>query len=320
VPRRITQAFGRESATCLPGSVFALTWPLQRIDRRPGRRIIVSDRKTADCRTLIVDELNAHAIDLENVRVVRRGYSILDRIFLRVAPGACCAILGPNGSGKSTLLAVLSGYVWPTSGTVRVGGQAYGEVELARIRRTIGLIEPSRSPAFDDTMTVREVVATGLFGTIRLPWYEEVPPDGHDRLEAEIRSFGLDPLADSAFSQLSTGEQMKALLARAMIGAPSLLLLDEPTAGLDMGARAACIGALDRLLARPRHPTVVLISHHLDELPRSVDQVVLLKQGSVFDAGPPGAVLTSQNLSRLLDCRVEVLRSNGRYVASVEEQ
>jgi iron complex transport system ATP-binding protein len=316
----MTGAFGRDALTGLAGFAFVLTWPLGGIDTRPGRPIMVSDRKTTDCRTQIADELNAHAIDLENVRVVRRGYSILDRVSLHVAPGSCCAILGPNGSGKSTLLAVLSGYVWPTSGTVRVGGQAYGEVELGRVRRTIGLIEPSRSPAFDEGMTVREVVATGLFGTIRLPWYEEVPPDGHDRLAAEIRSFGLDPLVDSAFSQLSTGEQMKALLARAMVGNPNLLLLDEPTAGLDMGARATCIGALDRLLARRRHPTIVLISHHLDELPRSVDQVVLLKHGSVFDAGPPGAVLTSENLSRLLDCRVEVLRSNGRYVASVQER
>ena len=112
---------------------------------------------------------------------------------------------------------------------------------------------------------------------------------------------------------------MKVLLARAMIGEPQLLLLDEPTAGLDMGARAVCMGALDRLLNRRRHPTVVMISHHLDELPRSVSQVVLLKQGRVFGDGSPEAMLTSEMLSGLLDCRVEVLKSNGRYVASVEE-
>jgi len=238
---------------------------------------------------------------------------------LRVAPGSCCAILGPNGSGKSTLLAVVSGYLWPTRGTVCIGGQTYGQVELAQVRRGIGLIEPSRSPMFDERMSVREVVATGLFGTIRLPFHEEVPSAAWDRVENEIRSFGLGGLVNEAFSQLSTGEQMKTLLARAMIGKPRLLLLDEPTAGLDMGARAACIGVLDRLLRRTDHPTVVMISHHLDELPSSVDQVVLLKQGSVFGDGPPAAVLTSEKLSRLLDCRVEVFKSNGRYVASVSE-
>lgn len=263
--------------------------------------------------------MNAHAIDLEQVSVIRRGHPILTGISLRVASGSCCAILGPNGSGKSTLLAVLSGYVWPTSGVVCIGGQTYGQVELAHVRRGIGLIEPSRSPMFDERMSVREVVATGLFGTIRLPFQEEISPKAQNRIKAEMHSLGLGGLANEAFSQLSTGEQMKALLARAMIGKPRLLLLDEPTAGLDMGARAVCIGVLDRLLSRPDHPTVVMISHHLDELPCAVDQVVLLTQGRVFGDGPPAAVLTSEKLSRLLDCRVEVFKSNGRYVASVQE-
>ena len=134
---------------------------------------------------------------------------------------------------------------------------------------------------------MRDVVATGLFGTIRLPFHEEISSQAQDRIEDEIGSFGLTRLADDAFSRLSTGEQMKVLLARAMIGEPRLLLLDEPTAGLDMGARAACIGALDRLLKRADRPTVVMISHHLDELPRSVDQIVLLKGGRMFGAGAP---------------------------------
>lgn len=263
--------------------------------------------------------MNAHAIHLEHISVVRRGHSILTDVSIQVAPGDCCAVLGPNGSGKSTLLAVLSGYLWPTRGAVRIGGSVYGQVDLADVRRTIGLIEPSRSPAFDERMSVREVVATGLFGTILLPYHEEVSAAAWGRVDAEIKSFGLADLAAGGFSQLSTGEQMKALLARAMIGTPQLLLLDEPTAGLDMGARAVCIGAVDRLLNRPDHPTVVIISHHLDELPRSVNQVVLLKHGSVLGAGSPETILTSESLSRLLDCRVEVLQSNGRYVASVEE-
>jgi len=263
--------------------------------------------------------LNAHAIRLENVSVVRWGHSILTDLSLQVPPGGCCAVLGPNGSGKSTLLAILSGYLWPTGGAVRVGDYRYGAVELAEVRRTIGLIEPSRSPAFDERLSVREVVATGLFGTIRLPFHEEIPVAAWDRIDAEIRSFGLDGLGKEAFAPLSTGEQMKVLLARAMIGQPQLLLLDEPTAGLDMGARAVCIGALDRLLGRPEHPTVMMISHHLDELPRGVDQVVLLKQGRIFGDGPPDEMLTSDRLSRLMDCRIEVFRRNGRYVAGVWE-
>jgi len=261
--------------------------------------------------------MNAYAISLQDVSVVRRGCSLLAGVSLQVASAACCAILGPNGSGKSTLVSVLSGYTWPSSGSVSIGGQLFGKVDLARVRRGIGLIEPSRSPAFDEQMRVRDIVATGLFGTIRLPLYRQVEPAQWQRVEAEIDSLGIGAIRDSVFAHLSTGEQMKALLARAMVADAGLLLLDEPTAGLDMGARAACVGALERLLNRPEHPTVVIVSHHLDELPAMVDQVVLLKHGEVFAGGPSEQVLTSDRLSRLFDCRVEVLRSNGRCVASV---
>jgi len=224
-------------------------------------------------------------------------------------------VLGPNGSGKSTLVSVLSGYTWSSSGVVSIGGQVFGRVDLACVRRGIGLIEPSRSPSFDEPMRVREVVATGLFGTIRLPLHQEMGPDQWRRVDTEMGLLGLDGLQDTVFAQLSTGEQMKVLLARAMVAEAGLLLLDEPTAGLDMGARAACVGVLERLLNRPQHPTVLIVSHHLDELPRRVDQVVLLREGKVFAVGAPEQMLTAERLSLLFECRVEVFRNGGRYVA-----
>ena len=166
-------------------------------------------------------------------------------------------------------------------------------------------------------MRVRDVVATGLFGTIRLPLHREVEANQWKRVDAEIEQLGLSAMSEGVFSQLSTGEQMKALLARAMVAEAGLLLLDEPTAGLDIGARAVCVGVLERLLNRQNHPTVIIVSHHLDELPRGVAQVVLLKEGSVFTTGPADQALTSERLSGLFDCRVEVIRTNGRYVADV---
>jgi iron complex transport system ATP-binding protein len=152
-----------------------------------------------------------------------------------------------------------------------------------------------------------------------LPIHQEVKAAQWRRVEAEIEQLGLVAMADGVFSQLSTGEQMKVLLARAMAAEAGLLMLDEPTAGLDMGARAVCVGVLERLLNRKNHPTVIVVSHHLDELPRRVDQVVLLKEGSVFAAGPPDRVLTSERLGVLFDCRVEVIKTNGRYVADVRK-
>lgn len=261
--------------------------------------------------------MNAFTVDLQGVSVLRRGRYLVKDVSLQVPPGTCCAILGPNGSGKSTLVSVLSGYTWPSSGVVAIGGQVFGKVELAQVRRGIGLIEPSRSPAFDEPMRVRDVVATGLFGTIRLPLQQAVKAAQWRRVDAEIEQLGLKAMADGVFSHLSTGEQMKVLLARAMVAEAGLLMLDEPTAGLDMGARAVCVAVLERLLNRRNHPTVVIVSHHLDELPQMVDQVVLLKGGSVFAAGPADQVLTSERLGGLFDCRVEVIRTNGRYMADV---
>jgi iron complex transport system ATP-binding protein len=237
---------------------------------------------------------------------------------MTVEAGRCCAILGPNGSGKSALLAVLSGYLWPTLGTVCVDGQVYGHVPLGEVRRKIGLIEPSRSPRFDDRMRVRDVVATGLFGTVVLPMYEEIAGSRRRRVDDELHAIGMLPMAERAYGDLSSGEQMKTLLARAMVADASILLLDEPTVGLDIGSRAACVAVLDRLLERPDSPTVVIVSHHLDELPRAVSRVVLLKAGRIVGQGSPEEFLTSAHLSALFDCRVDVLRNDGRYVAGID--
>lgn len=255
-------------------------------------------------------------VELRNVSIVRGGHRILDDVSLAVEAGTCCAILGPNGSGKSALMAVISGYLWPSSGAVIVDGQVYGRVCLSDVRRTIGLIEPSRTPAFSGTMRVRDVVATGLFGTLMLPVRRLIDPSQWDRVDAELARLGLAGFGPRLYRTLSTGEQMKALLARAMVADARLLLLDEPTVGLDMGMRAACIAALDRLLARADGPTVVLVSHHLDELPQAVAQVVLIKHGRVVGQGAPEEMLTSETLGELFDCRVDVLRQDGRFLAT----
>jgi iron complex transport system ATP-binding protein len=261
--------------------------------------------------------LKTNAIELKNVGLTRNEHAILNDVSMTVARGTCCAILGPNGSGKSALMAVLAGYLWPSAGTVRIDGDTLGEVSLEEVRRTIGLIEPSRAPKFDNWMTVREVVATGLFGTLMLPLQQDVSSKQWRRVDAELASIGLDVLADQAYGDLSSGEQMKTLLARAMVAEARILLLDEPTVGLDIGSRAACVQVLDRLGTRAHPPTVVIVSHHLDELPHSVSHVVLMKAGTVFAQGDPDAILTSSRLSDLFECRIEVFKNDGRFVASV---
>ena len=255
------------------------------------------------------------AIELKHIGFVRRNNVILDDVSLSVPAGSCCAILGPNGSGKSALMAVLSGYLWPSTGTVVVSGRRYGQVSLADVRRTIGLIEPSRAPKFDARMSVREVVATGLFGTIMLPLHREVDASQWQRVESELGPLGLATIDDRAYGNLSSGEQMKTLLARALVADAKILLLDEPTVGLDIGARAACIGVLDELMQRTAPPTLMIVSHHLDELPRAVGHVVLMKAGRLVAQGDPRRMLSSARLSALFDCHVDVMEKDGRFVA-----
>jgi iron complex transport system ATP-binding protein len=200
---------------------------------------------------------------------------------------------------------------------VVIDGQVYGRVVLAEVRRSIGLIEPSRVPAFGPRMAVREVVATGLFGTIMLPLHRDVESSQWQCVDEELESVGMEALRDRAYGALSSGEQMKTLLARAMVARPRILMLDEPTVGLDMGSRASCIGALDRLMERAEPPTVVIVSHHLDELPRAVNRVALMNGGRIVELGAPRELLTSTHLSALFACHVDVLENDGRFIASV---
>lgn len=255
-------------------------------------------------------------VNLKNVSLVCDGHNILTDITWQVSQGQCCAVIGPNGAGKSALIAVLSGYCWPNRGSVSVLGQTYGCVNLQSVREGIGLIEPSRMPDFSGRMTIRDVIATGLFGSIILPLHRKIKNKEWEKVDSQISFFGLQSLSATQMRKLSTGERTKTLIARAMVAEPKLLILDEPTAGLDMGNRAIVVKILNRLCKRTNPPTIVIVSHHMEELPRSLDQVVLLRNGMIVEQGKPEEVITSNNLSKTFNCQIQVLKNNGSYLAS----
>lgn len=255
-------------------------------------------------------------ISLKNVTVVRDNFTILSDISLEITPGRCCAIIGPNGAGKSALMAVMSGYLWPQDGSVSVLGNTYGEVDLQEIRSKIGIIEPSRMPHFDETLTVRDVIATGLFGTLMLPFYRRITNQQWKKVDSQILSFKLQKQKSLPLGTLSTGEQTKVLIARAMISQPQMLILDEPTNGLDMGNRTMIVNILNNLQKHKNPPAIIIISHHLDELPNHVDVAVLLKNGKIVSQGKPKNVLTSTNLSETFNCKVKVIRHRNSYLAT----
>jgi iron complex transport system ATP-binding protein len=254
---------------------------------------------------------------------VRRGESwILRGVDWSVPAGACAAVLGPNGSGKSTLARILACHLWPTEGEASVLGGRLGEANLPEIRKGIRLVQPAGPYDVDPSLTAREVALTGFFGTIGL--YDHFT----DAMDAEARRLlaqvGLAHVADHTYATLSSGERVRALIARALAVRPGLLLLDEPTAGLDLLAREQVLATVQRLFEDgdgagdgAARPTVVMITHHVEELPPATAHVLLLSEGRVAARGTPEQVLRAEVLSRAYDFEVQVRRSNGRYYVEV---
>lgn len=262
------------------------------------------------------------AIELINVGLRRGGRWILRGINWSVPAGACVAILGPNGSGKSTLSRILGGHVWPTAGRVRVLGEEFGQTDLAELRQSIRLVQPAGPYDIQPTLTARQVVLSGFFATLAL--YDTPTASMAEETDRLLGLVGLARVADQPYAQLSSGERVRSLIARAMAHRPKLLLLDEPTAGLDLLAREQVLATVQTMfesramfVSTALVPTVILITHHIEELPPATSSVLLLSDGSVAAEGPPGQVLRSEILSPVYGCPVQVRQVAGRYYAEV---
>src|ERR1700733_2850268 len=252
-------------------------------------------------------------LELTDVTYRRDRNEIIRGVSFTVRAGEHWAMLGPNGAGKSTLLGFCGAVTHPTSGTVRVLGQQLGRVELQALRRAIGQVNPRhplRSP-----LTVRDIVLTGLTGTIETPprWQPTAAED--DRAAALIASLGLDGKAGSRWNVLSQGERGRVLIARALICEPRLLLLDEPSTGLDIAAREQLLEAIDLLTETHPEVATVLVTHHLEELPPSTTHALLLADGKVVTAGPARAAVTTENVSAAFDHPIDVQFYDGRWLA-----
>ncbi|MFF0543757.1 ABC transporter ATP-binding protein [Nocardia thailandica] len=252
-------------------------------------------------------------IELDEVTFRREGKKILHGISLTVRAGEHWALLGPNGAGKSTLLGFCGAVTFPTTGTVHVLGRRFGRVELAALRRAIGHVNPRHPLRYP--LTVREVVLTGLTGTIDTPMRWTPSADDLARANAVIDTLGLTPRADDVWPTLSQGERGRTLIARALICEPRILLLDEPATGLDLAAREQLLSTVDGL--DRTHPDVasILVTHHLEELPRTTTHALLIADGRTVASGPVEDVVTSRHISAAFDHPVEVRRTDGRWTA-----
>jgi iron complex transport system ATP-binding protein len=257
------------------------------------------------------------ALALEDVTVERWGKALLRDVSWRVEAGESWVLLGPNGAGKTTLLHLAAGTSHPTHGRVGVLGARVGGVDLRDLRERIGLVDARVSRQLQGTLTGRQIVLTGAFGAIGLQ-PRRLTADHQARADELLVLTGCDELADRAFELCSQGERQRLLLARALMARPQLLLLDEAAAGLDLPSRERLLGALAALRAAEPALTLVMVTHHLEEIPAAASHALLLRSGEVLAAGPVEEVLTDTRVSECFDVPVEVTRSaGGRWTAAV---
>ena len=253
-------------------------------------------------------------IELSGVTVSRGGRTILGPLDWAVRPGERWAILGPNGSGKTTLLQVVSLYLWPTSGSVDVLGERFGRVDARELRRRIGYAGSALEAEMDESLTPSQLVLSARHAALA-PWWHVYDDADRARAAALIERLGIAHVADHAFRTLSSGERRRVSIARALLPDPDLLLLDEPGAGLDLGARETLIRDLTGLAADTRPESIVLVSHHVEEIPPGFGHALMLAEGREVAAGPIEEVVTGDVLGRAYGMPIAVERRDGRFWA-----
>jgi iron complex transport system ATP-binding protein len=251
-------------------------------------------------------------IALRAVGVRREGTVVLDDVDWVVLPGERWVILGPNGSGKTTLLTLAGARLWPSSGSVEILGARLGRVDVRTLRPRISLVSGSVTRQLRPDLRARDVVVSGRHGALETWWntYSDQDWAEADRLLAET---GFASIGSRPFGVISEGERQHVLLARALMSRPELLLLDEPAAGLDLGARERLVSRLGVLAADRGSPPMVLVTHHCEEIPRGFTHAGLVRQGRLMATGPLEEVITSSLVSDCFDIEVTVGQRDGRW-------
>jgi iron complex transport system ATP-binding protein len=249
---------------------------------------------------------------------VRRGKTtILRDVSWRVERGQHWVILGANGSGKTSLLSALTGYLTPSAGGIVVLGHRYGETDWRELRKRIGLVSSSVRQMMPEDEPALDTIISGKYAMIDF-WGRATRSD-HTRATRILRRIECGYLADRPWAFLSQGERQRVLIGRALMAQPSVLILDEPCAGLDPVAREHFLQFLNRLGRKRNAPTLVLVTHHVEEIMPVFSHALLLKAGKVMGSGKKRTVLRSGSLSRAFDSPVRLRIKAGRYSLSVSK-
>ncbi len=256
----------------------------------------------------------SRVIDFNNVTVFREKKPVLSNIDWQVDSNQRWVIIGPNGAGKTTLLRVAASQIQPSAGTAIVLGQTLGKVNVFELRTRIGFASNALSSHIPNSETVLNSVMTTIYG-VTGRWNEQYDDIDVRRAMRILNEWQLSSLSDRAFGTLSDGERKRAQIARAVMPDPELLLLDEPVASLDLAAREQTVSLIGAYASEPAAPAIIMVTHHLEEIPAGFTHALILSGGQVFAAGEIEHTLTSGKLSEAFGVSVEVDFSEGRYRA-----
>ncbi len=261
------------------------------------------------------DMIGTPALELDEILYIRDGRAIINGVNLRVASHERWLVLGANGSGKTTLLRIAAMYEHPSSGTVRVLGEQLGRTDVRQLRRKIGYASAALAAQLRPDLSALDVVKTARFAALE-PWWHQYTPGDEQEARRHLDRMGVAAYAHRSLGTLSSGEQQRVLLARSLMNDPAVLLLDEPSARLDLGGREQLVAALGDLATDPSAPPLVLVTHHVDEVPAGITHVLLLRAGRALAQGSIDDVLTSEALSECFDLPLVLeRRGDGRLTA-----
>lgn len=258
--------------------------------------------------------MSSTVLALSSVSVVRDGTTILDGLDWNVTSDQRWIVLGPNGAGKTTLLQLCAAAMHPTAGTVRILDEPLGRADLFELRPRIGFASSALAKRIPATETVLDVVLTAAY-SVTGRWNEAYEDIDIRRAHRVLGEWKLDHLAQRQFGQLSDGEQKRVQIARSVMTDPELLLLDEPAASLDLGAREELVALLGGYASDSGSPAIVMVTHHVEEIPRGFTHALVLAEGRAVSAGPIAQTITSQVLSDAFGLEVEAAESDGRFSA-----
>jgi iron complex transport system ATP-binding protein len=257
-------------------------------------------------------------LDLSGVTVVRDGARLLDDVTWAVAESERWVVLGPNGAGKTTLMQIAGARMHPTSGTATVLGEELGHVDVFELRPRIGLSSAAFAESLPPHERVGDVVLTAAYA-VAGRWREQYDDLDHRRTRDLLAAFGVAHLADRTFGTLSEGERKRVQLARSLMTDPELVILDEPAAGLDLGGREMLVRDLAELAGDRRSPVLVLVTHHVEEIPPGFTHALLLREAKVVAAGPLAQTVTDDTLTATFGVPLTFATVGNRWTARLRQ-